>query len=134
MTIKSLGSHLFSRSLEDEHKNEFTRWRSCCACDLVIGPCISIEGVVVSDVDVLITTDKHNSNEFKSSYSSIPMNLKIYSSVVCYRQIYAVTFVGDMSPTNISGWGPGRGSDTWAHIFVGNRRICGAPGRPVADA
>jgi hypothetical protein len=62
------------------------------------------------------------------------MNLKIYSSVVCYRQIYAVTFVGDMSPTNTSGWGLGRGSDTWAHTFVGNRRICGAPGRPAADA
>jgi hypothetical protein len=50
ITIKSLGSNLFSRSLADEHKNEFTWLHSCCAHDLVIGPCTSIEGVVVSDV------------------------------------------------------------------------------------
>jgi hypothetical protein len=50
ITIKSLGSNLFSRSLADEHKNEFTWWRSCCAHDLIIGPCTSIEGVVVSDI------------------------------------------------------------------------------------
>jgi hypothetical protein len=49
ITIKSLGSHLSSRSLADKHKKEFTWWRSHCACDLIIGPYTSI-GVVVSDV------------------------------------------------------------------------------------
>jgi hypothetical protein len=49
ITIKSLGSNLFSRSLAGEHKNKITWWHSCCAHDLVIGPCTSI-GVVVSDV------------------------------------------------------------------------------------
>jgi hypothetical protein len=49
MTIKSLGSNLFSRSLADEHKNVYW-WRSYCAHDLVIGPCNSIEGMVVSNV------------------------------------------------------------------------------------
>jgi hypothetical protein len=48
--IKSLDSNIFSRSLVDEHKNEFTWWFSHCTHDLVIGPCTSIEGVVVSDV------------------------------------------------------------------------------------
>jgi hypothetical protein len=46
----SLGSHLFSRSLADEHKNEFTWWHNYCTRDLVIDPCTSIEGVVVSNV------------------------------------------------------------------------------------
>jgi hypothetical protein len=50
ITIKSLGSNLFSRSLADEHKNEFTWRHSCYAHDLIIGPCNSIERIVVSDV------------------------------------------------------------------------------------
>jgi hypothetical protein len=49
-TIKSLVSNLFSRSLADEHKNKFTWRHSCCAHDLIISPCNSIEGMVVSDV------------------------------------------------------------------------------------
>jgi hypothetical protein len=50
ITIKLLGSHLFSRSLADEHKNKFSWRRSCCAHDLITGPCTLIEGVVVSDI------------------------------------------------------------------------------------
>jgi hypothetical protein len=50
ITIKSLGSNLSSRSLADEHKNEFTWWFSGCAHDLIFGPCTSMEGVVVSDI------------------------------------------------------------------------------------
>jgi hypothetical protein len=50
ITIKSWGSNLFSRSLADEHKNEFTWRRNCCARDLIIGPYISIEGMAVSNV------------------------------------------------------------------------------------
>jgi hypothetical protein len=50
ITIKSLCSNLFSRSLVNKHKNEFTWWFSQCACDLVIGPWTSMEGVVVSNI------------------------------------------------------------------------------------
>jgi hypothetical protein len=48
--IKLLGGHRFSRSLADKHKNESTWWHSCYACDLVIGPCTSIKGMVVFNI------------------------------------------------------------------------------------
>jgi hypothetical protein len=50
ITNKLSDSNLFSRSLVDEHKNKFTWRHSCCACDLIIGPYNSIEGMVVSDI------------------------------------------------------------------------------------
>jgi hypothetical protein len=50
ITIKSLGSKIFARSLVNRLKNKFTWWFSRCAHDLVIGPCNSMEEVVVSDV------------------------------------------------------------------------------------
>jgi hypothetical protein len=65
------------------------------------------------------STDEHNSNEFKSNYSSVPTNVTIYSSVTWNRRIYLVTFIGDMSLMNIPGWRLGRRSDTWADKFVG---------------
>jgi hypothetical protein len=48
--IKSLGSNRFSISLLEEHWNEFTWWFSYYAYDLVIGPCISMGGMVLSNV------------------------------------------------------------------------------------
>jgi hypothetical protein len=48
--IKLLASHLFSRSLANEHNNEFTWRRSCYARDLIIDLCTSIGRVVVSNV------------------------------------------------------------------------------------
>jgi hypothetical protein len=60
ITIKSLGSHLFSISLAGEHKNEFTWRRSCCARDLIIGPCTSI-GVDVSGVVMSSAGSSHQS-------------------------------------------------------------------------
>jgi hypothetical protein len=65
-------------------------------------------------MNLTINNNECNSDEIKSRYSTVLMNLTIYSSVTCHRQIYGVTFISDKSPTNI----PERGSDTWAHIFI----------------
>jgi hypothetical protein len=38
------------------------------------------------------STKERNSDEIKSSYSSVPMNVMIYSSVTWNRGIYLITF------------------------------------------
>jgi hypothetical protein len=64
ITIKLLGSNLFSRSLVEEYKNEFIWWFSHCTHDFLIGPCISMERVIVSNI-VMST----------SILSSLPQNM-----------------------------------------------------------
>jgi hypothetical protein len=49
------------------------------------------------------STDECNSNEIKSSYSSVPMNVMTFLSVTWNRRIYTITFIGDTSSTNILG-------------------------------
>jgi hypothetical protein len=49
------------------------------------------------------STDVHNSDKFKSSYSSVSTNVMISSSVTWNRRIYLITFIGDTSLTNIPG-------------------------------
>jgi hypothetical protein len=62
--------------------------------------------------------DKCNSDELIWTYSSVLMNITIYSSVPRNRRKYPVIFIGDRWPTNITG--PGRGIDRWPVIFIGS--------------
>jgi hypothetical protein len=64
-------------------------------------------------------TDEPNSNELKSTYSSVLTNITIYSSVMWNRLIYPVIFVDDVSPRNVMRRGWGRGSNRWPVIFIG---------------
>jgi hypothetical protein len=93
ITIKSLGGNLFLRSLAE---NEFT-WRfSHCAHDLVIGPCTSIKGVVVSDI-VMSSSEPTSSRWafwFESSF--------VFSGVTIAHSLSSWPFVG--SPSKVASY------------------------------
>jgi hypothetical protein len=83
--IKSLGSNLSSRSLADEHKNDFTWQFNHCARDLVIGPCI---------VGVFHTSKLWGGKDH---------TLQFQGGLVIYKSLYDLSWfgplLGDNSPT-----------------------------------